>query len=282
MTTKSNLYLFTGTAERGNIPTARPSTGVDMKDALINLAATAAFEYLPDDAARTAALSYLDEQCGAEWEAASSLERGIKIDVSDHERYTYRAAQELAGITVHPGGVYYFEERRSVFIKSRAVARHSSSHGWTNLVGEHDNPLHLHTLNAFYFDDRRGGPPGEQVAHKLSFIMRPPPTDNTRALPLREAMRIAAEAAEGQLDGYFDEETGKPIIDESDPTRDHHAIFVVQTIYHAHYSHGDREYNLTALAAAFHRAKDKEFEAYAEAYEAELAAEETPGEKVSA
>jgi hypothetical protein len=279
--TPLKLFLFIGTELRSNTPTARPSTGIDLKDALINLAASTQFEHLPDADAGGAAAIYIGEQLGnPEWGVEVFLSKGLTITPSGSARYKYTTVNEAATATVFPGHVYYFEERESVFIKSRAVARHSESHGWTNLVEPNDNPLHICVLNAYYFDDRRGGPPGEEVAHKLSFLLNPKPAGTSRTLPLREAMRIAAEAADGQLEGYYDDETGEPVVDHSDPCCDHHAIFVIETVRHTHYSHGDREYNLTALSAAFRRA-GAEFAVYAEAFEAEPTADDTEEAKTS-
>jgi len=85
-------------------------------------------------------------------------------------------------------------------------------------------------------------------------------------LTLAEAMKIADEAACGQLSGYFDEETGEYAIDDSDPTRDHHAILVIRTVQQNYDAAASRADNLRSLASAF-RALGGQFKPIGDAFD---------------
>jgi hypothetical protein len=112
--------------------------------------------------------------------------------------------------------------------------------------------------------------------------MKPPTSRRSRGtedecgdarLTLAEAMKIADEAACGQLSGYFDDETGEDTIDDSDPTRDHHAIFVVRTVRQNYGAAASRADNLRSLASAF-RALGGQFKPIGDAFDEARACDE--------
>lgn len=92
-----------------------------------------------------------------------------------------------------------------------------------------------------------------------------PDTEAAEGLTLLEAMTLADLGADGQLRGYFDEETGEPLIDASDPCRDLHAAHVVETVAANHDPSASRDEALRSLAQVF-RSKGGVFTGIAESF----------------